>query len=218
MPREGAARVRGGIDDAPEVGGWAAPDLSVLRLNRRPPPPLPLHVFGPSWGSWIAAAAEASECPLDYVMGPLLASISTLVGNVRWAMATPGWSEPPHLWVGAVGESRAGKSSGADCLMRDVLPKIEAKMAADFPDQLREWRAAAEMHSARDDAWKAEVRRQGGKTAALGATCFAIARAPTASAAPERYDDREDCGAARHRRAERAARNTRRACGVALRD
>src|ERR1700732_3334558 len=42
--------------------------------------------------------------------------------------------------------------------MRDVLPKIEAKMAADFPDQLREWRAAAEMQSARDDAWKAEVR------------------------------------------------------------
>jgi hypothetical protein len=158
MPREGAARVRGGIDDAPEVGGWAAPDLSVLRLNRRPPPPLPLHVFGPSWASWIAAAAEAAACPLDYVMGPLLASISTLVGNARWAMATPGWSEPPRLWVGAVGDSGAGKSPGADCLMRDVLPKIEAKMAADFPDQLREWRAAAEMHSARDDAWKAEVR------------------------------------------------------------
>jgi hypothetical protein len=82
------------------------------------------------------------------------------------------------LWIGAVGDSGAGKSPGADCLMRDVLPKIEAKMAADFPDQLREWRAAAEMQSAKDEAWKAEVRSaaKSGKPPPL---------APLASQAPE---------------------------------
>jgi hypothetical protein len=82
------------------------------------------------------------------------------------------------LWIGAVGDSGAGKSPGADCLMRDVLPKIEAKMAADFPDQLREWRAAAEIQSAKDDAWKAEVRSaaKAGKPPPL---------APLASQSPE---------------------------------
>jgi hypothetical protein len=156
MPREGAARVHAGIDAAEEIG-WPEPDMAVLRLHRRPPPSLPLPVFG-LWATWITSAAEAAACPPDYVVAPLLASVSALIGNARWAQATPGWSEPPHLWVCAVGDSGAGKSPGADCLMRDVLPKIEAKMAADFPDQLREWRAAAEMQSAKDEAWKAEVR------------------------------------------------------------
>jgi hypothetical protein len=156
---------------------WPEPDMAVLRLHRRPPSSLPLPVFGP-WATWITSTAEAAACPPDYVAAPLLASVSALIGNARWAQATPGWSEPPHLWVGAVGDSGAGKSPGADCLMRDVLPKIEAKMAADFPDQLREWRAAAEIQSAKDDAWKAEVRSaaKAGKPPPL---------APLASQSPE---------------------------------
>lgn len=39
--------------------GWAEPDMEVLRLNRRPPPLLPLAVFGP-WESWIKETAEAA--------------------------------------------------------------------------------------------------------------------------------------------------------------
>lgn len=150
MPREGAERVRDGI--------WAAPDLEVLRLHRRPPPALPIAVFGPAWASWIKSTAEAAACPADYVAAALLASVSALIGNARWAQATPGWAEPPHLWICSVGDSGTGKSPGADCLMRSVLPRIEDKMAADFPDQIREWRAASEMHAAAQETWKAEVR------------------------------------------------------------
>lgn len=138
---------------------WADPDLSVLRLNRRPPPALPLEVFGSAWASWIATTAEAAACPADYVATTLLASVSALIGNARWPQATPaGWSEPPHLWICNVGDSGTGKSPGTDCLMRNVLPKIEAKMTADFPDHLREWRAASEVHAAKQEEWKAEVR------------------------------------------------------------
>ena len=104
MPRDGAARVRAGIAAAEEFG-WADPDMAVLRLHRRPPPPLPLAVFGDEWGRWIADAAEAAACPPDYVAVPLLASVSALIGHARWAQATPGWSEPPHLWMADVGDS-----------------------------------------------------------------------------------------------------------------
>jgi Protein of unknown function (DUF3987) len=102
--------------------------------------------------------SEAAACPSDYVAVPLLASASVLIGHARWPQATPGWAEPPHLWVAAVGDSGNGKTPGADCLMRDVLPEIERRMVADFPDRLREWRASAEFARAADDRWKDEVR------------------------------------------------------------
>jgi hypothetical protein len=136
---------------------WPQPDLSVLH-SRRDPPPLLIEVFGPAWGAWITRAAEAASAPRDYVAAPLLAAASALIGNARWAQATPGWSEPPHMWVGVVGDSGVGKSPGAACLLRDVLPAIERKMLADFPDRLQEWRANSELGKAAEERWKTEVR------------------------------------------------------------
>jgi hypothetical protein len=88
----------------------------------------------------------------------LLASASALIGHARWAQATPGWAEPPHLWTGVVGDSGNGKSPGADCLMRDVLPEIEKKMRADFPDRLQQWRATVECAKAAEKNWQQDVR------------------------------------------------------------
>src|SRR5215831_19043462 len=136
---------------------WGEPDMGVLRLHRRLPPALPVEVFG-RWGDWIARAAEAAACPTDFVAAPLLASASALIGHARWAQATPGWAEPPHLWIGAVGDSGNGKSPGADCLMRDVLPEIERRMLAAFPDRLRRWRANVEFEKAGVERWQKEVR------------------------------------------------------------
>jgi hypothetical protein len=137
---------------------WGDPDMGVLRLHRRPPPSLPIKVFGDPWADWITQTAEAAACPVDYVGAPLLADVSTLIGNARWAQATPGWAEPPHLWIAAVGDSGDGKSPGADCLMRDVLPELERRMLADFPDRLREWRANVEFGKAAEKKWQDEVR------------------------------------------------------------
>src|SRR5438067_1378485 len=144
--------------------GWPEPDMSVLRPDRLPPPSLPLSVFGPAWGEWIASAAEAAACPPDYVAAPLLAAASALIGNARWAQATPGWAEPPHLWIGVVGDSGSGKSPGADCLMRDVLPEIEQRMRADFSDRLRRWQADIEIDRVAKERWLKAIRvaaRQG---------------------------------------------------------
>jgi hypothetical protein len=132
--------------------------MAVLRHDRRPPPKFPISAFGPRWADWITTAAEAAACPPDYVAAPLLAAASALIGHARWAQATPGWKEPPHLWLAAVGESGNGKSPGADCLMRDVLPEIERRMLADFPDRLRYWRAEIEFAKAIQGRWRKEVR------------------------------------------------------------
>lgn len=169
---EGAARRGNGQDkDLP----WGEPDMGVLRLHRRLPPPLPLEVFGQPWGDWITGAARAAACPLDYVAAPLLASASALIGHAQWPQASPGWSEPPHLWIGGVGDSGDGKSPGADCLLRDVLPEIERRMLADFPDRLREWRASCEFEKAADQRWEEDVRKaqKHGAQAPLPPVCTA---------------------------------------------
>src|ERR1051326_4866668 len=124
--------------------GWPEPDMSILQPERPRAPKLPLAALGPAWAEWITAAAEAAACPADYVAAPLLAAASALIGHARWAQATPGWMEPPHLWLAVVGEPGTGKSPGSDCLMRDVLPEIERRMLADFPDRLCAWRADVE--------------------------------------------------------------------------
>jgi Protein of unknown function (DUF3987) len=148
-----------------DLTSWREPDLTVLRGGRHSPPRMPISAFGP-WSDWISTAAEAAACPLDYVAAPLLATVSALIGHARWAQAATGWAEPPHLWIGAVGDSGNGKSPGADCLMRDVLPEIERRMLADFPDRLRHWRASIEFAKA------SEVRRQSrlGDAAECGAS------------------------------------------------
>jgi hypothetical protein len=143
--------------DPPAPDG-AIPDISVLRLNRRPPPPFPLDVLGKKWADWTRDAAVAASCPVDYVAAPLLSLASALIGNARWSRGGPGWEEPPHLWIGSVGDSGDGKSPGADTLFRYVVPRLEENMRIDFPDQLREWRAKAEMAKAQLEAWQHEVR------------------------------------------------------------
>ena len=53
---------------------------------------------------------------------------------------------------------RRREKPGADCLLRDVLPEIERRMLADFPDRLREWHVAAELAKAATETWQNEVR------------------------------------------------------------
>src|SRR5438270_9546002 len=136
---------------------WPEPDMSILQLERARPPRLPIAAFGPAGAEWITTAAEAAACPPDYVAAPLLAAASALIGHARWAQATPGWMEPPHLWLGAVGEPGTGKSPGSDVLMRDVLPEIERRMLADFPDRLLAWRVGAALSKAAKQRWRQEL-------------------------------------------------------------
>jgi hypothetical protein len=150
-------RARDGILGAIPIG-WADPDMEVPGLHRRSPPHLPFVVFGEAWGPWIAAAANAAACPADYVAMPLLATASALIGNARWPSAGKRWKEPPHLWIGPVGDSGTGKSPGADALMDEVLPELERRMCGDYPDRHRLWCAETETHAAAQSVWKSEVR------------------------------------------------------------
>ena len=172
-------------EPAPELP-WGDPDMTVLQSSRRPPPSLPLDVFGAEWRAWIERAAEASAAPPDYVVAPFLAGASNLIGNARWAQAAPGWAEPPHLWTANVGNSGDGKSPGADPVIRNALPAIERRMSVDFPDKLREWETTREVHANKvevleggreagaEKRFRASAAASGMRTATTGATACAI--------------------------------------------
>jgi Protein of unknown function (DUF3987) len=144
--------VHGGLSE------WPDPDMTILRLNRRPPPVLPLSLLGERWATWVEDAAASASAPVDYVVAPLLAAASALIGHSRWAQAWVGWKEPPHLWCASVGDSGDGKSPGADTIQLYILPEIERRMVADFPDTMREKQAEIEAAKIRAENWKEEMR------------------------------------------------------------
>jgi hypothetical protein len=146
-------------NDGPHAdGGWPEPDMAVLKLHRRDAPRLPIEVFGERWARSIESCAAAAACPADYVVAPLMAAASALIGHARWPRAGKTWTEPPHLWCASVGDSGDGKSPGADVFYRQILPEIERRMTIDFPDRLREAQVAIEIAKAKHDNWKAAVR------------------------------------------------------------
>ena len=154
------------VAEAKQAADAEQPDPDVTRqpghvrvqLGRREPPAFPMDVLGAAWADWTTTTAAAAACPVDYVIAPLLGSASVLIGHSRWAQAVPGWVEPPHLWCCPVGDSGTGKSPGADVLLRDVLPQLEARMLGDFPDRLAQFRTEAEAHAAAVERWKNDVR------------------------------------------------------------
>src|SRR6185436_18142728 len=107
------------------------PDMSVLRVNRAPPPKLPIEVFGPL-ASWLQQAAESKSAPLDYVAAALLSAAAGAIGaTVRARAITGDWTEPAILWFGAVGAPSSNKSPAADAVF-DVLRDVEREMTFDF--------------------------------------------------------------------------------------
>jgi hypothetical protein len=155
----GTTSENGQAEEPPTADPWELPpppepDLSVLHLNRRPPPAFPLEVLGDRWAEWARVTAEASSAPVDYVVAPLLVAASALIGNARWAQGKPGWEEPPVLWAASVGDSGDGKSPGADTVMGKVVPALERKMRGDYPDRHREWAVAAALAAAKESNWR----------------------------------------------------------------
>ncbi len=138
-------------------GGWPDPDLTILVAGRREPPELPLEVFGDFWAGWIAGHAENRSVPADYGAAGRLASSGALIGNARWVSPWQGWSEPPVLWIGAVGNPSSGKSPGLDAPL-NLMRQIEAEMAEGFSETLRSWETQKETAKAIRDQWQSEIK------------------------------------------------------------
>ena len=144
-------------DKAETVVEWQTPALAILNRSAAPAPDLPLDVFGSFWGAWIARAAEGANAPPDFIVMPLLATVSALIGNARWANAWKGWAEPPALWCASVGNPSSGKSSGASTVIRDVLRPVEKHMARDYRAEIERWSEVEAVSRAVHKQWEKDV-------------------------------------------------------------
>ncbi|WP_119458536.1 YfjI family protein [Rhodospirillaceae bacterium SYSU D60014] len=158
MNIDAATRIRNAVDGAEVFTGcWPEPDLSVVNGSRRTAPRPPVGVFGPFWSGWMAATAEGAGCPVDYVLGSLLAGASALIGNARWVSPWQKWSEPPVLWIALVGRPSSAKSPGQAAVI-DHLRALESDLAADHPERLRRWQTDKEIAHTLHERWKSEVK------------------------------------------------------------
>jgi hypothetical protein len=144
-------------DKAETVVEWQTPALAILNRSAAPAPDLPLDVFGSFWQAWIARAAEGANAPPDFIVMPLLATVSALIGNARWANAWKGWAEPPALWCASVGNPSSGKSSGASTVIRDVLRPVEKHMARDYQAEIEQWSEIEAISRAAHKQWEKDV-------------------------------------------------------------
>ena len=71
---------------------WPEPDLSLIAGRFLKPPAFPVEIFGAAH-RWVEEAAAASNAPIDYISGSLLATASALIGNTRKARAWGGYMQ-----------------------------------------------------------------------------------------------------------------------------
>jgi Protein of unknown function (DUF3987) len=142
---------------ATEPEPWGEPETSLLATRRMPAPRLPLDVFGPFWGDWIAASGEEKGAPADYIAAGLLSAASVLLGNSRWGSPWPGWKEPPVLWSALVGNPSSGKSPALDAV-GELLRRLEVERNADLDERRRLHEADKQSAKERRVLWEQRVK------------------------------------------------------------
>lgn len=143
---------------APKSDGWGVPDMAILSLNRRPPPPFPPDLFGPLW-PLIVELAEGSGGPVDYIGAGLLSVAASIIGGKRRVVpfTTSTWADPPVLWVGCVGEPSSGKSPALSALTSHLGP-IETEFGRDHAARMQLWEATRERAKVERENWEKAVK------------------------------------------------------------
>ena len=146
-------------DDTHKRMDWPQPSQCLLRPEIPKPPALPLNdVLRPQAADWVAATAEASGAPADYVLSALLSAVGGIVGNSRWVSPWRGWVEPPIIWSMCVGLPSAGKSPAIESVLSGVR-RVEKPMRTRANVELEEWNKQQKIAKIAEQAWEAKCRK-----------------------------------------------------------
>ncbi|MBY6088958.1 DUF3987 domain-containing protein [Maritimibacter alkaliphilus] len=133
---------------------WPEPDPRFMRDERPAPPSFPVKsLLPPTISDFVALAAKAKGAPVDYVAMGLLVTVSSLIGNARWARPCDGWEEPPTLWAALIGTPSMGKSPGLDASL-SPLKRLEARLRGSARREILEWERQAEISKVIEQTWK----------------------------------------------------------------
>jgi hypothetical protein len=139
------------------ASAWLEPDMRLVDDDRAPAPVLDDDALPAGWERWIAAEAEARNCPRDYIAAALIGAASAWIGNARRIAATADWTEPAHVWIALVGAPSTGKTPA-------LRPMIEASRLVEREAE-PVWCEACARHErdteiarATDRTWREAVR------------------------------------------------------------
>lgn len=110
---------------SPIVLGYApTPPESAGRLMRFPADALPAVMR-----DYALTAADAIQCPVDYIACGLLAVASLLIGANQRVRLGPEWEQAANLWIAFVGEPSSKKSPALEKALA-IVREIEKGLAA----------------------------------------------------------------------------------------
>jgi len=140
----------------PEVYGWEKPDFSILNPVR-PACKFPVDVFEGEVKEWVELAAQKTSAPIDYLIGSLLAVVSSAIGNSRRISPWEGWVEPSILWVVLIGNPSSGKSPAMGPVI-ELLHNIEKGRGEQYQDKFKEYQEEKTIAELKREVWEKKVK------------------------------------------------------------
>ena len=120
-----------------------------------PAPAFPVEIFPESIQDFIRTAAEAINCPPDFIAVPMLAVLGTAIGNSREVQIKKGWHEKPIIFSAIVGEPGTTKTPA---LEKATFPiqKMQAQYKSEHQNNLRLYENACSHYEMKLQQWKSE--------------------------------------------------------------
>jgi hypothetical protein len=90
--------------------------------------PFPVDALPAALGEFVQSVAKSIGCDVSFVALPALSALGASMGNGFVIQAKPGWTEPPIIWTGLVGESGSSKTPATRPALR---PTVDREKLAD---------------------------------------------------------------------------------------
>jgi hypothetical protein len=133
---------------AQAVEPWRPGDTDDLAYRPFPVDALPEPIRG-----FVNAGSLAIGCDPSYLALPLLTAIASAIGNTRRLELKRGWSVPPILWGGIVGESGTAKTPAFRLVMRPVRER-QRKALERHAEEMKQYEAELARWEKDLAAWK----------------------------------------------------------------
>lgn len=100
--------------------------------------PFPLNALPQPLAAFAKQVSESKQCPLEFVVLPILSVIASAIGSTRQIELKPDWREWPIIWTCIIGESGSGKTPAFEELIKPI-EQIESQFASEIKADIEQY-------------------------------------------------------------------------------
>lgn len=145
------------LNQAYVVGKNNGTSTNSDRPRRRPrvdsPEPFPVDALPTKIKGFVTAASTAIGCAPEFVVLPVLSTVSAAIGNSRRIEVKAGWLEPAILWTVIVGDSGTQKTPAFNAATKP-LKDIQGERWAEHEQAMKVFAQEEMAYKAALDDWK----------------------------------------------------------------